>query len=265
MSDAIWVDSHCHPQLYENAEEVVQTSLQTGVKHMMCVATGLADYVKLKELKKQFGSAISISLGEHPIDGEENGHADCVYDEQHWHQFAEIIRNDKDVIAIGEAGFDCHGDVAAQRAGFDRQADIAVQHGLPLILHTREAEDETKAALKSWSKLTGVFHCFTGSLALADFALEQGWKISFSGIVTFKNAADLREVALHLKKNNALNELMIETDAPFLAPQKMRGQKNYPYYVRYIGEFLSELLEISNEEFAIMTAKNFFDTFKARE
>lgn len=251
------IDSHCHLQYWKDdfaLQEVIKEAIDSNVSHMLCVATAISEYGRLKEIKAMSPEHISLSLGAHPLDGD--------LASVDWHLFEELLK-DQDIIAIGETGFDFKEDLKSQRFGFEKHMELAHKYDLPIILHTREAEAETKEALKE-ANVRGVFHCFTGSIDLAEFAVMHGWSISFSGIITFKNANALREVALHLKKNGALSSILVETDAPYLAPQEFRGKQNKPAYVRSTANFIADLFEISHEEFAMLTVRNFHNLFRKR-
>lgn len=260
----IWIDSHAHPHLISdchahphlinNHQEQNYEQFCHKVKRVLCVATRLDQYSVLRELTKC--QNVDISLGQHPLELER-------FDAE----FARAtVAQDKRIVAIGETGFDSGGDLQTQREMFDQHADIAMSLGLPIILHVRsqtgiDVESEVIAALKNWPGLRGVLHCFTGSQKLADFACDINWKISFSGIVTFKNAFSLKEIARRVNLEN----ILIETDSPYLAPEPLRGQVNVPANVRYVGEFLARLREMSQIEFAEIIEKNYHDLFKIRQ
>jgi TatD DNase family protein len=168
------------------------------------------------------------------------------------------------VIAIGECGLDFYydkSDRAAQRERFDAHIEAARQSGLPLVVHTREAETDTSQMLESAVKVggvTGVLHCFTGSAELARKALDLGFFISLSGIVTFKNAHDLQATAKWLPRE----QMLVETDSPFLAPVPHRGKKCEPAFVVDTANFVAELRGESPEELGEATSRNFFQLFK---
>jgi TatD DNase family protein len=215
----------------------------------MCIATRIDDYDALLRLKQEFPENVFISLGQHPSEGDFS----C--------DIARQLLNCGQINAVGETGFDCKGDLKRQRVNFDLHAQLATDFDLPIILHTRsgviDVEDETIAALKNWPNLRGVFHCFAGSQKLADFAQSIGWKVSFSGIITFKNANDLRAIAKTILHHN----LLIETDSPYLSPEPFRGQTNSPSNARYIGEYIAKMLKIDTSSFAEIVYKNYFSLF----
>jgi TatD DNase family protein len=168
------------------------------------------------------------------------------------------------VIAIGECGLDYYYDKSdrqAQRERFEAHIDAAAQTGLPLIVHTREAEADTAEILERGVRergVTGVLHCFTGSAELARKGLDLGFYVSLSGIVTFKNAADLQETAKWLPAD----QMLVETDAPFLAPVPHRGQKCEPAFVADTANFVADLRGVTPEQFGEVTTANFFKLFK---
>lgn len=268
----MWIDSHCHPHLlnFENKQNddnnsnsqlqnqhlAIKRALDLGIK-MLCVAVDIKDYEVLKSFNQTFPDSTWIGLGQHPLHEEMN--------EQDWHNLARLVKEDKNIIAVGETGFDFQGDLKKQRKAFEQHVEIACENNLPIILHTREMEAETKKAIidakKHFPNLKGVFHCFTGSIDLAEFAIEMEWMISFSGIITFKSANNLREVATHLYKNNWLDNVLIETDCPYLAPMPMRGKQNEPGYVQYVGEFLAQFFQKGIKEFAVLIENNFNKLF----
>lgn len=258
----MWIDSHCHPHLLPEGDDIlaIQEAIAADIK-MLCVATKLSDYKILCEYKKQFPENIMIALGQHPLECCSDGaqmHVD-------WSEFANIVAQDKNIIAIGETGLDINGDLKQQNKIFQKHVEIACMNNLPIILHTREVEEATKSAIKeaarNYKNLKGVFHCFTGTIDLAEFAIQMGWMISFSGIVTFKNAHSLREVAKHLYDFGYLDHVLIETDTPYLAPQAVRGKINKPSYVAYVGQFLAQIFQMPESDFAQLTTRNFEKLF----
>lgn len=233
-----WIDSHCHIQLCENKEEIFENA-QKKLDKFLCIGLTLNEYSEIQKFKSENGL---ISIGEHPLN-----ETDC--DEK---LFEKILQEGK-ISAIGETGFDFQGDFEAQKKNFQIHAKMAEKYELPIVLHTRDADAVCISELTKYPNLKGVFHCFTGSLELAEFAIKQGWFISFSGIITFKNAEKLREILKIVPKEL----ILIETDSPYLAPVPFRGKPNEPINVRYVGEFIADFLEISHVEFAEIIRKNF--------
>jgi TatD DNase family protein len=257
----MFVDSHAHldgPEFDADRDAVIERARDAGVSTILNVGTGdphggaLERAIELAEKHADIYAAV----GTHPHDAR-------LFDEQAEQRIASLVRQSPRVIAWGEIGLDFHYDNSprdAQMSAFRRQLQLARDARLPVIIHTREAEAETIAILKAeWAGagIPGVMHCFSGSLALAQQALELGFLISFSGIVTFKKADDLRSIAEQVP----LDRLLIETDCPFLAPMPFRGKRNEPAYVVEVARCLAQLRGVSLEEFAQVTKKNFSYTF----
>jgi len=253
----MFVDSHVHidgTEFDEDRAEVIQRARAAGVSAMLNVGTGdphsgaLERAVELAEKQPD----IYTALGTHPHDAR-------LFDDQAEQRITKLITQSSRVVAWGEIGLDFHYDNsprAVQIEVFQRQLCLARALALPVIIHTREAEAETIALLKSeWagSGLAGVMHCFSGSLWLAQQALELGFSISFSGIVTFKKAEELRTIAQQVP----LDRLLVETDCPFLAPVPFRGKRNEPAYVVEVGRCLANLREVPLEEMGRITTANF--------
>jgi len=258
----MFIDSHAHidgPEFDADREEVIQRARDAGISTILNIGTGdplggaLERAVELAEKYKDIHTAI----GTHPHDAR-------LFDEKAEQRITSLLKQSSRVIAWGEIGLDFHYDNSprdVQREVFRRQLDLARDAHLPVIIHTREAEDETIEILKSHlagSNLAGIMHCFSGSLRLAQQALELGFLISFSGIVTFKKAEDLRAVAEQVP----LDRLLIETDCPFLSPVPFRGKRNEPAYVVEVARCLAELRGMSVEEIASVTTENFSRLFK---
>lgn len=226
------------------------------IDHMLCIAIDLEAYPAMVELVKDYDS-ISLSVGVHP-----NVH------EGHDPSVEELIELGKDrkVIAIGETGLDyfrSEGDLEWQHQRFKNHIQAAKVLGKPLIIHTREAGHDSLDVLKKEGadEVGGIIHCFTEDWAYAKKALDLGFYISFSGIVTFKNAHDIKEVA----KKVPMDRFLIETDSPYLAPVPFRGKPNYPTYVPYVAEHLAELRETTVEEIGKLSSNNFKTLFKLNQ
>jgi TatD DNase family protein len=258
----MFVDSHAHidgPEFDADRDEVIQRARDAGVTTILNVGTGdphsgaLERAVELAE--KHAG--VYTSVGTHPHDAR-------LFDDKAEQRIASLARQSSHVIAWGEIGLDFHYDNSpreVQMNVFRRQLQLAREARLPVIIHTREAEDETIEILKSeWAGagIPGIMHCFSGSLALAQQAIELGFLISFSGIVTFKKADDLRNIATQVP----LDRLLIETDCPFLAPVPFRGKRNEPAYVVEVARCLAELRGVSLEEIGRVTRDNFARVFE---
>jgi TatD DNase family protein len=258
----MFIDSHAHvdgPEFDADRDEVIQRARDAGVSAILNVGTGdphsgaLERAVELAEKHKDIYTAI----GTHPHDAR-------LFDDKAEQRITGLLKQNSRVIAWGEIGLDFHYDNSprdVQMEVFRRQLELATEADLPVIIHTREAEDETIEILKSHLAVpnrAGIMHCFSGSLRLAQQVLELGFLISFSGIVTFKKAEDLRAVA----KQVPLNRLLIETDCPFLSPVPFRGKRNEPAYVVEVARCLASIHGLAVEEMARITSENFARLFK---
>jgi len=250
----VLIDSHCHLDrvdlsLYQNDfSTFMQHTRDAGVGHMLCVSIDLESYPEMLALVLPYED-ISISVGVHPndFDRREPDVADLV-------ALAAHPRN----VAIGETGLDffrSQGDLDWQRKRFRTHIQAAIEAGKPLIVHTRDARQETLEIMaeEKAEQAGGVLHCFTENWDMASAGLEMGFYISFSGIVTFKNAGELRDVAARVP----LDRLLIETDSPYLAPTPYRGKPNEPKYLYRVAEAIAELRGMEAEELAVQTAVNF--------
>lgn len=249
------VDSHCHlDMLEENGNDLSQLLLRAkeqDVKYLLNVCVSLADFPRVLAIAEQH-DFISASLGVHPNEQENVSYETLI----------DLGKHPK-VIAIGETGLDYFrstGDLTWQRDRFREHIHAAKTLQKPLIVHTREAQDDTMQILKEEhaQDASGVMHCFTENWEVAKKALDLGFYISFSGIVTFKNATTIQEVASKLP----LESMLIETDSPYLAPIPHRGKPNEPAYIRHTAEFIAALRGISLAELAEKTTDNFFTLFK---
>ncbi len=257
----MFVDSHAHidgPEFDADRQDVIQRACDAGVSAILNVGTGdphsgvLERAVELAEKHESLYTAV----GTHPHDAR-------LFNDQAEQRITDLIGQSVRVIAWGEIGLDFHYDNSprdVQMDAFRRQLQLARAALLPVIIHTREAEAETIEILRSeWqgSGLPGIIHCFSGTRELAQQAVELGMFISFSGIVTFKKADDLRIVASEVP----LDRLLIETDCPYLSPVPHRGKRNEPAYVVEVARCLAELRGGSLEEMGRITAENFAALF----
>ncbi len=256
----MYVDSHCHinfPELAERMPVVLQRMQDNGVTHALCVSVDLPDFPQVLALAEQYPH-IYASVGVHPDypDTEEPSAAQLVRLAQH-----------PKIIAIGETGLDyfrLKGDLEWQRERFRQHIRASRECGKPLIIHTRAASEDTLRIMREEKAGTeqggvaGVMHCFTESLEVAQAAIEMGFYISFSGIVTFKSAKDLQAVAKALP----LERILIETDSPYLAPAPHRGKMNEPGFVKHVGEFIADLKELPLAQVQEITSRNFFECFR---
>ncbi|CAN5844080.1 TatD family hydrolase [soil metagenome] len=256
----MYIDSHCHinfPELASRLPEIMQAMADNGVTHALCVSVDLPDFPQVLALAEQYPH-IYASVGVHP------DYADT--EEPSAEQLVRLSQHPK-IIAIGETGLDyfrLKGDLEWQRERFRQHIRASRISGKPLIIHTRAAAEDTIRIMREEGAGTdkggvaGVMHCFTESLDVALAAIEMGFYISFSGILTFKSAKDLQAVAKALP----LERILIETDSPYLAPMPHRGKMNEPAFVRHVGEFLADLKNLPVAEVQQATSKNFFDLFK---
>jgi TatD DNase family protein len=255
----MFVDSHCHlnfPDYADTLDQVRAEMAQAQVERALCISTTLEEFPQVHALATGFDN-FWATVGVHPDneDVQEPTLADLV-------ERAALPR----VVGIGETGLDYYrlgersvADMHWQRERFRTHIQAGLDTDLPLVIHTRQASDDTIAILteSGQHKSRGVFHCFTESQAVARAALDLGFYISFSGILTFKNAADLREVA----KFVPLDRCLIETDSPYLAPMPHRGKTNSPAYVALVGRFLAELKGVEPAVLGQVTTRNFEQLF----
>ena len=252
----MYVDSHCHinfPGLGDQIDDVLSAMKLNGVSHALCVSVNLPDFPQVRALAERHENVFA-SVGVHPdYEGEQEPSVD---------ELIKLADHPK-VLAIGETGLDYYrltGDLEWQRERFRMHIRAAKSCAKPLIIHTREAAVDTLRVMaeEGAEQPGGVMHCFTESWEVAQRAMEMNFYISFSGIVTFKSATALKEVA----KNVPLERMLIETDSPYLAPVPHRGATNQPAYVKHVAEEIARLRGISVEEVAEATSRNFFSLFK---
>ena len=258
----MFIDSHAHidgPEFDADRPEVIRRAQDAGVSAILNVGTGDPHggaFERALELGETH-QTVYTALGVHPHDAR-------LFDDAAEEELERLIRQGSRVIAWGEIGLDFHYDNSPRQVQMDvfrRQLRLARERSLPVIVHTRAAEDETVEILNSeWggSDLPGIMHCFSGSLELARKAVDLGFLISFSGIVTFKNAEDLRAVAMEIP----LDRLLIETDCPFLSPIPYRGKRNEPAYVVEVARCLAGLRGLTLDEIASITTRNFSRLFR---
>ena len=250
------IDSHCHIDFEEYAgriPQILEEMARNQVTHALCVCVNLADFPRVLALAESHFQLFA-SVGVHPDQIEDV--SPTVND------LVQRARHPK-IVAIGETGLDYYrqnGDLEWQRARFRTHIRAARECGKPLIIHTREAGEDTLRIMREEgaSQTGGVMHCFTETLELARAAIDLNFYISFSGIVTFKNALAIKELA----KSVPLERMLIETDSPYLAPVPQRGKTNQPGWVRHVAEEIARLRGISLEAVAKATSANFFRLFK---
>jgi TatD DNase family protein len=250
------VDSHCHlnfPELLANLPAIKQAMQDNQVGHALCISVTLPDFPQVLALAEE-NENFYASVGVHPD-----------YEDIQEPTVDELIKlaNHPKVIAIGETGLDYFrltGDLEWQRTRFRTHIRAAIATGKPLVIHTRNSPEDTLRIMREENaqQVGGVMHCFTESLDVALEAIALGFYISFSGIITFKNAHTIKEVAKHVP----LDRILVETDSPYLAPTPYRGKTNQPSYVKHVAEEVANLRGISFEELAAATTENFFRLFK---
>ena len=251
------VDSHCHldfPDYAGQVDRIVARAAEAGVGVCLSIGTELKKFPGVKAVAEKFPN-VWCSVGVHPHESEK----ELLDDEAAL--IAETVH--PKVVGIGETGLDYyyeHSPRQPQQKNFRAHIAAARQTGLPVIVHTRDADDDTIDILRdemAKGAFTGLIHCFTGTQKLADAALELGLYISVSGIATFKNSAALRDVI----KTVPLERLLVETDAPFLSPVPYRGKTNEPAFVVHTAKMLAELKGVTEDELAAATTGNFFHLF----
>jgi TatD DNase family protein len=250
------VDSHCHrnfPELLANLPAIKQAMQDNQVGHALCISVTLPDFPQVLALAEE-NENFYASVGVHPD-----------YEDIQEPTIDELIKlaNHPKVIAIGETGLDYFrltGDLEWQRTRFRTHIRAAIATGKPLVIHTRNSPEDTLRIMREENAqhVGGVMHCFTESLDVALEAIALGFYISFSGIITFKNAHTIKEVAKHVP----LDRILVETDSPYLAPTPYRGKTNQPSYVKHVAEEVANLRGISFDVLAAATTENFFRLFK---
>jgi TatD DNase family protein len=247
------IDSHCHLDfdvLQNDLDGVIARMQEAGVGGCVTISTRVEQFSRLTKIADAYPN-VWCSVGTHPHHADEELHVETA-------DLLKLAEHPK-CVAIGEAGLDYHYDNAprdAQATGFRRHIAAARETGLPLVIHARSADDDVAAILEEETgkgTFPFVLHCFSSGKELAKRGLALGGYISFSGILTFKNAEEIREVA----KQAPLDRILVETDAPYLAPVPHRGQSNEPAYVRHTAEHLAQLRDLNLEQIATQTTSNF--------
>ncbi len=251
------IDSHCHlDYLARNGdlEEIVGRARRAGVSAMVTICTKLSEFDTVRSIAQRYPE-VSCSVGVHPHEAEQEG--------QESPDLLRELAKLPEVVGIGETGLDYvyeHSPREAQQRSFRSHIAAARETGLPLIVHTRDADADTVAILREEVEagaVTGVIHCFSAGPELAEAALELGFYIGVSGIMTFKKAEELRETLRRVP----LERLLVETDAPYLAPVPQRGKQNEPAFVVHTAAALAELKAVEADELAAVTTQNFYTLF----
>ena len=250
------VDSHCHldfPEFAEELDQVVARAQAAGVGAMVTICTRLDAFDRVRAIAERYPH-VFCSVGVHPHEAAAEVSAERLL----------ALAGHPKVVGIGESGLDYyyeHSPRPQQQASFRAHIEAARESGLPLIVHTRDADQDTIHILAdemAKGTYSGLIHCFTAGREVADQAVEMGLYISLSGIVTFRNAGALCEIVRDLP----LDRLLVETDAPFLAPAPMRGKRNEPAFVVHTATRVAEILGVSEDELAKTTTANFFALFR---
>lgn len=253
------VDSHCHldyPDFAtEGVGEIVNRAKSAGVGHFLTICTEISKFPPILELARAY-PFMNCTVGTHPHHAAEPGEINIKKEE------IIALTRDPKVAGIGETGLDYyykHSPPEEQQRVFATHIEAAVETNLPLIIHTRDADDDTVRIMRDagQGKARGVMHCFSGGRKLADESLALGFYISFSGIITFKKAEELRDVVKHVP----MDRILVETDSPYLAPVPHRGKRNEPSFVVHTAAMVAELKGLSAETVADQTTENFFKLF----
>lgn len=261
----MFIDSHCHldstvahDKYPITLDDIMTEAAAQNVSHMLSICCEPADFAALDTMTTPYAERVSLATGIHPL------HINAVT-EADLETLATQVHHPR-VVGIGEMGLDRHysqdaDEHAKQQHFFEAQIELAVKVQKPIIIHTREARDATMAILRAGNAQAcgGVLHCFTETLDMAKQALDIGFYISFSGILTFKNATQIQEVAQYVPSDR----MLIETDSPYLAPVPHRGKTNRPFYVPKVAEFLAELRGEPLAQIAETTTENFYTLFKS--
>lgn len=256
------IDSHCHldfPKLYEQIDSVLLRAAEQGVGRIATISTHVSKYDTYKEISEKYGN-VFFSVGTHPHNAEEESNVST-------ETLVELSKHPR-CIAIGESGLDYHYNYAPQdiqKMVFRKHIHAAQETDLPLIIHAREADDDIIHILEEEKKrrdFKALLHCFSSSRELARVGVELGCYFSFSGILTYKKADDVRGNARIIPHNL----LLVETDAPYLAPMPHRSKTNEPSFVRFTNQVLADVIGLSEEETELLTTNNFYRLFsKAAE
>ena len=250
------IDSHCHldhEPLLSNINDIINRSKKVGITKLLTICTTLQSFEKIKKLVL-VDNMIFGTFGIHPHETEDNtvDSSDII----------KKIKNEKKIIGVGETGLDFfynHSNRVSQIESFEKHVQAAINLDIPIIIHSRNAEDETFQILDNYknSNLKILMHCFTGSQKFADKLLDLNAYFSASGIITFKNSLELQETF----KNIPIDKLLIETDSPYLAPVPNRGKKNEPSFIKFTAEKLAHLKNITYDDLISKTTNNFDDIF----
>lgn len=254
---ALLIDSHCHldfPDFAEEREAIIQRARQAGVGLMLTISTRLDQFDRVLAVAEAYPD-VYCTVGIHPHEADD--HVDVAAA-----KLVELTRHPK-VVGIGETGLDYfyeHSDREAQKTCFLAHIQAARETGLPVVIHTRDADEDTAAIIEAEmakGRFKGLLHCFSSGHALAELAVKHDMMVSFSGILTFNKAREVQ----HSAQTLPLNHVLVETDAPYLAPVPLRGKRNEPSYVVHTAAFLAKLKQIGIAEVTEATTANFLRLF----
>lgn len=249
------IDTHSHINMIKNLslDEIITNALDNGVEKIIIPSAYPSDFEEIIDITAKYNNIYGM-LGVHPTEAKE-------WNDDLIEKIKNYAKNPK-IIAIGEIGLDYYWDksfVDLQKEIFIKQIKLANELNLPISIHDREAHKDTFDLLKQYNQNSKiVMHCFSGSVEFAKECIKEGWYIALGGVVTFKNAIKMKEVAAHIP----LEKLLLETDAPYLTPVPFRGQENQPAYTLYVAEEIAKLRGITLEEINSVTTKNTGDVFK---
>lgn len=252
------IETHCHLDYLEadDLQSTLQKSRDVGIERIITIAVSADNLERVLQLTRS-NSAIWGTQGIHPHEAED-------YNEK-TEATIRLNASDERILAIGEIGLDYfydHADRDVQRTTFEKQLQIAVELDMPVVIHTREADEDTQSILQNFSKSLkqkGVIHSFTSSPQLAQYCLEEGFALGFNGISTFKSAENVRAVV----DITPIEQLLLETDAPYLTPVPYRGRPNAPYYLPFIAEQIADIKQLPIEDLLQQAYKNSLDLFFA--
>ena len=254
VPSSLWIDSHAHiDKLSHSVIDILKSAKKAGVFRILTIGTELSDWEKVISLCEKHSPEIYGALGMHP-------HTAKDFNEEH-EEFLKSRLKLKRIVAVGEMGLDYYyenSDRKTQKEVFEKQLTLAENFKMPVEIHTREAEEDTAFFLKQFKgRVRGLLHCFSSSYDLARQALDCGFNISFSGILTFKKAEDLRQIC----KKIPLDRLHIETDSPFLSPEPYRGKENQPAYLPQTAKLMADLHNVTESALSEQLKKNTWELF----
>lgn len=251
MNDTIpWVDTHCHLEMIKQPVEVVmENNRKAGLDFCISIGTDHSSNKKVKHFCGQFNDVYG-TLGFHP-----HGASNVQPDHVDW--MKSELQSNKKLVAVGECGYDLYyefSDRKAQSAVFETQLNLAVDLDLPVVIHSRDADDQTRDMLEAFKSknMNGVVHCFTSDRNQAKYLLDAGFYLSFNGISTFPQAEAVRDVIQFMPRDR----ILLETDAPYLSPVPYRGKPNLPGRVSIVGDYLAKFLKMNAEDLAFVTTEN---------